>query len=64
MLTREVFGLEVSKAGFHELLERSVAEGGSFDEIMQSYGGQIGTEAQAILISLIAVRDASAHTTQ
>ena len=64
VLTREVFGLEVSKAGFHELLERSVAEGGSFDEIMQSYGGQIGTEAQAILISLIAVRDASAHTTQ
>lgn len=64
VLTREVFGLEVSKAGFHELLERSVAQGGSFDEIMQSYGGQIGTEAQAILLSLIAARDASASMTQ
>lgn len=64
VLTREVFGLEVSKSGFHELLEKSVARGGTFDEIMQSYGGQIGTEAQAILISLIAARDASAQTTQ
>lgn len=64
VLTREVFGLEVSKAGFHELLERSVAQGGSFDEIMQSYGGQIGTEAQAILLSLIAARDASTQTPQ
>ncbi len=64
VLTREVFGLEVSKAGFHELLERSVAQGGSFEVIMTSYGGQIGTEAQAILLSLIAARDASAQTTQ
>lgn len=64
VLTREVFGLEVSKSGFHELLEKSVARGGTFDEIMQSYGGQIGTEAQAILISLIVAREASAQTTQ
>lgn len=64
VLTREVFGLEVSKAGFHELLERSVAQGGTFDEIMQTYGGQLGTEAQAILLSLIAARDASAQTAQ
>jgi predicted ATPase len=60
VLTREVFGLEVSKAGFHELLERSVVQGGSFDEIMQAYGGQIGTEAQAILLSLVSARDAAA----
>jgi predicted ATPase len=64
VLTREVFGLEVSKAGFHELLERSVAQGRPFDEIMQSYGGQIGTEAQAILLSLIAARDASTQAKQ
>ena len=64
ILTREVFGLEVSKSGFHDLLEQSVARGGAFDEIMQSYGGQIGTEAQAILISLIAARDATAQTSQ
>jgi predicted ATPase len=63
VLTREVFGLEVSKSGFHELLERSVAQGGSFDEIMNSYGGQIGAEAQAILLSLISARDTSAQIT-
>lgn len=64
VLTREVFGLEVSKAGFHELLERSVAQGKTFDEIVKSYGGQMGTEAQAILLSLIAARDASMQTAQ
>lgn len=64
VLTREVFGLEVSKSGFHDLLEQSVAQGRTFDEIMQSYGGQIGTEAQAILLSLIAARDTKANAAQ
>lgn len=64
VLTREVFGLEVSKSGFHELLEQSVAQGGTFDAILRSYRGQIGTEAQAILHSLIAARDAAAQAKQ
>lgn len=59
VLTREVFGLEVSKSGFHDLLERSVEQGDTFDQIMQSYGGQLGAEAQAILLTLIARRDSS-----
>ncbi len=64
VLTREVFGLEVSKSGFHELLERSVDQGATFDQVMQSYGGQLGTEAQAILITLIAARDLSIKSQQ
>lgn len=57
ILTREVFGLEVAKSGFHSLLEESVAKGTSFDEIMNEYEGQLGFEAQAILRAMLAHRD-------
>lgn len=58
VLTREVFGLEVTKSGFHALLMESVEAGKSFDEIVDLYKGQIGFEGQAILRSLIANREA------
>lgn len=56
VLTREVFGLEVDKSGFHKLLTDSVRSGASYDDIMEQYDNQIGFEGQAILRSLIAVR--------
>ncbi|MDF0607210.1 AAA family ATPase [Neisseriaceae bacterium TC5R-5] len=57
VLTREIFGLEVSKSGFHNLLEKAVEDGGSFESISQEYHGQLGFEAQAILRTLITIRD-------
>ncbi|MCY1531458.1 hypothetical protein D9M68_666820 [compost metagenome] len=53
VLTREVLGLEVSKSGFHEMLQRAVDEGGTFAGISQSFNDQLGDEAQAILLSLL-----------
>lgn len=61
VLTREVFGLEVSKSGFHEMLERSVNQGKSFEEILATYDGQLGAEAKAILLTLLASRDRGEH---
>jgi predicted ATPase len=58
VLTREVFGLEVTKSGFHNLLIESVNNGKSFDEIIEIYNGQLGFEGQAILRALIANREA------
>jgi hypothetical protein len=58
VLTREVFGLEVSKSGFHSLLQAAVAEDKSYDSIVADYGGQIGLEAKGILRAMIAERDA------
>lgn len=57
VLTREIFGLEVSKSGFHEMMQRAVEAGGTFDSIVADYGGQLGAEARAILLSLIAARE-------
>lgn len=58
ILTREVFGLDISKSGFHELIENSVRSGGSFEDILSQYDGQLGTEAKIMLMSLVKHRDA------
>tara|TARA_R110002051_G_scaffold269600_1_gene329809 strand:- start:24618 stop:26162 length:1545 start_codon:yes stop_codon:yes gene_type:complete len=57
LLTREVFGLEVTRAGFHQLLRKAVAEGRSFDDIVEHFNEQLGVEARAIVQALIAERD-------
>ena len=57
ILTREIFGLEVAKSGFHEILEQAVSRGKSFDQILLDYKGQLGVEAQAILLALIDARE-------
>jgi len=57
VLTREVFGLEVSKSGFYDLLASSVAKGNSYEEIEQEYNYQLGFEGKAILRSMVTVRD-------
>lgn len=57
ILTREVFGLEVVKSGFHNLLAKEVESGGSYEEISLIYGEQLGLEARVILKTLVTHRD-------
>lgn len=57
VLTREVFGLEVAKSGFYDLLAQSISEGKSYQEIFEGYGGQLGFEGQALLRALIKTRE-------
>lgn len=56
-LTREVFGLEVEQSGFHALLQKSVNNGGSYQEILESYTNNIGIEGRMILKTLTTIRD-------
>jgi AAA15 family ATPase/GTPase len=60
LLTSEVFSLEVERSGFHALLADDVNAGRSYDEIINKYEGQLGLEGRAILMALIASRDAEA----
>ncbi|AQP36668.1 MULTISPECIES: AAA family ATPase [Vibrio] len=53
ILTREVFGLEVTKSGFHKLLSKSVDDGFTYEEILNQYNNQLGFEARAILKALL-----------
>lgn len=56
-LTREVFGLEVSKSGFHNILKTSVAEGKNYECTLNQYKGQLGFEGKLILRSMVTIRD-------
>jgi hypothetical protein len=56
VLTREVFGLEVTESGYHKLLSDAVNDGLSFDLIRFTFGNQLGAEATAIVRGLIAAR--------
>lgn len=57
VLTREVFGLEVIKSGFHKLLTEEVATGKSYDEIVTLFDNQLGNEAKILLKTLVRIRD-------
>jgi predicted ATPase len=59
VLTREVFGLEVTKTGFHQLISAELERGGSYNDIMERFGRKLGAEASALLRALTAAqRDA------
>lgn len=54
VLTREVFGLEVSNSGFHQLIAAvSNQPGTSFEAVERHFGGQLGAEAQALARGLV-----------
>lgn len=56
ILTREAFGLDVSKTGFHQMLADAVEVGGTYDEILERFNNKLGAEARAILRALCAQR--------
>ncbi|WP_410676963.1 AAA family ATPase [Amycolatopsis sp. cmx-4-68] len=57
ILTHEAFGLEVTRSGFHRDLERAVNEGLAYDQVVERFGGELGSEAKSLVRVLISVRD-------
>ncbi len=59
ILTREVFGFEVTKSGFHRMLDDAVNRRRlTYEAVVEHFGGQLGAEARAIVQALVAERDA------
>ena len=54
VLTREVFGLEVTHSGFHRLIQESVQQHGDYDAVVESFDGELGAEGRALVRSLLA----------
>lgn len=52
-LTREVFNLEVSASGFHDLLFQSVKTGATYEDILEEYDHHIGFEGRSVVRALI-----------
>lgn len=59
VLTKEVFALEVTKSGFHALLQHEVNQGKSLDHILSSFGHRLGMEGTAVLMAMIAARSSA-----
>lgn len=57
VLTREVFGLEVTQSGFHKMLQSAVDRTQDYEEALEQFNDELGAEARAILRSLIAAKD-------
>lgn len=53
-LTREVFGFEVTRSGFHRMLAEAVANDPNFESVVALFENKIGSEGRAILRSLVA----------
>lgn len=60
VLTRDVFGLQITQSGFHKLLRDAVADGSSYLRVLNKFNGELGDEAKAIVQALIAERDGGA----
>lgn len=57
-LTREVFKFEVTKTGFHQLVQKAIeTQQLSYDSVLDHFDDQLGMEARAIARSLVAERD-------
>lgn len=56
VLTTEVFSLEVSASGYHNLLTESALESGEYESVLKKFDNQIGFEGRAILASWFAAR--------
>lgn len=56
LLTREVFGLEVTHSGFHKMLREAVDELPNYRQVARRFGNELGDEARAIVQALLAAR--------
>jgi hypothetical protein len=61
ILTREVFGLEVTQTGFHRLVSDAVEEVG-YQQAVERFGGRLGGEARSLARALSIVGPAAEST--
>lgn len=57
-LTYEVFGLEVTRSGFHKMISAAIDADDDFDEVVAKFDNEVGSEGRALISMLIAQRDA------
>ncbi|MXY54002.1 MAG: AAA family ATPase [Gammaproteobacteria bacterium] len=53
-LTHQVFGLEVTRSGFHKMISDAVQAESDLETVKGRFGGQIGSEGRALIAALIA----------
>ena len=61
MLTREVFGLELTRSGFHRLLFEAAEGERDLDAVTEKFDNEVGSDGRALINSIIASRDNGAR---
>jgi len=56
-LTREVFGLEVTNSGFHNILRKASEKNDNFDDMMDYFNNELGIEAMAMIQAMLADKE-------
>ncbi len=59
VLTREIFGLEVTQSGFHKMLADAVEDEERIANVVAKFDNEVGSEGRALISSMIAQRDAN-----
>lgn len=57
ILTSEIFGLEVTRSGFHKFLKDSIKSESSYEDIMEKFNSSLDSEARMILRGLLSNKD-------
>nr|WP_206328402.1 AAA family ATPase [Streptomyces sp. S3(2020)] len=57
ILTHEAFGLEITRSGFHQVVQQAVDDGMAYEEIITRFEGQLGGEGRSLARALVALRD-------
>lgn len=57
-LTHEVFGLEVTRSGFHKLISEAIGGSDDFEDVLHKFNHEVGLEGHALISFRIAERDA------
>jgi hypothetical protein len=57
VLTREIFGYQVTESGFHKMLYDAAAEDLTFEQALERFNSELGAEARAILRGLSVTMD-------
>jgi predicted ATPase len=58
ILTKEVFGLEVTRSGFHRMIADEVGDLETVDDVLRRFDNEVGSEGRALISALIAARNA------
>ncbi|HAT2489645.1 TPA: ATP-binding protein [Aeromonas hydrophila] len=56
-LTREIFGLEVMQSGFHKLLELQIQNSNTYEEAVNKFNNQLGSEAKLLLRGMMSKKN-------
>jgi len=58
VLTREVFGLEVTRSGFHKLLAEALEGADNLEAALAKFDYEVGSEGRSLISNLLATRNA------